>query len=582
MKKYTFLGITLLVLVVQVAFAEKTKSPVLAQQSKKTDCLSPENRRLFDYYYYEAINAKTTEQYDAAFDYLKYCNEIDSTNAAVLYELGNFYALLQKKDEAYNYFKTAVKNDSLNYYYNLAFANFCFESKNYDQAIPAFNKLINLKPDKVEVYPYLAEAYSQNGDTQKSIETLDKLETIVGLNEKISMQKFQLYSKLNQKSKAYDEINKYIEKYPSESKYLILLGDLYMQDNQPQEAWTAYSKAETIDPNNPYLINSLSNYYESIGQNDQSEKILSDALFNKKIEIDAKLGILTQYVNKLQQSKKGLDKANIYFDTLMVQYPQEPKLNLMYGNLLMMQGKKQDAKYQYQIYSEADPTNPTAWEQLLRTTFPDSLDASMKICQTAISYIPNQAQFYFYLGICQYQKEDFKDALKTYQTGLQYVDSQNTQMTSDFYGQIGDLFNRMGLKDSSYDAYEKALSYNPQNIAVLNNYSYFLSLDRKDLEKAERMSAATVKAEPTNPTYLDTYGWVLYVQEAYSMAKLYLEKAINYSGDNLNADILEHYGNVLYKTGDKEKALEYWKKALGKSTEKNTELEEKVKTGILK
>ncbi len=579
--RYLF-GMLFLVMLSQNIFAAKKPKPtILLPQIVKADPLSSEERRLFTYYFYEAASAKSTQQYDAAFDYLKYCNQLDSTNASVLYELGNYYNLLQKKDLAYRYFKSAVANDSLNYYYNLALANFCFEAKDYKQAIPAFDKLVKLDPSKVEVYPYLAESYSQDGAPRKAIETLNKLENIVGLNEKISLQKFQLYSQINEKTKAYEEINKYIEKYPTEPKYLILLGDLYMRDNLQKDAWTAYSKAALIDPDNPYLINSLSNYYEATGQREKSEKILSDAILNKKIDVDAKLGIMAQYVNMLQQSKKDLVPVNAYFDSLMTQYPQEPKLNLMYGNLLMLQGKKQSAHFQYQVFAESNPTNPTGWEQLLRTTFPDSLDASIKICQTAISYVPQQPQFYFYLGICQYQKADYKNALKTYHTGVKYVDPENGQMLSDFYGQIGDLFNRIGQKDSSFASYEKSLMFNPQNLGVLNNYSYFLSLDKKDLDKAEKMSSSTVKAEPTNPTYLDTYGWVLYVQEAFTMAKIYLEKAVNYSGDKPSAEVLEHYGDVLYKIDEKEKALEYWKRALEQTTEKNPALEQKVKTGKL-
>jgi len=102
---------------------------------------------------------------------------------------------------------------------------------------------------------------------------------------------------------------------------------------------------------------------------------------------------------------------------------------------------------------------------------------------------------------------------------------------------------------------------NPQNLPVLNNYSYYLSLERKNLDKAEQMSGITIKAEPTNPTYLDTYGWILFEQGAYTMAKIYIEKAIEYGKDETSAEVLEHYGDVLAVTGEKEKAVEQWKKA---------------------
>lgn len=153
-------------------------------------------------------------------------------------------------------------------------------------------------------------------------------------------------------------------------------------------------------------------------------------------------------------------------------------------------------------------------------------------------------------------------------------------LESDFYGQIGDLNYFLGNKEEAFENYEKAIQLFPQNLPVLNNYSYYLSLEGINLEKAEKMSSITVKAEPMNPTYLDTYGWVLYVQESYVMAKIYIERAIEYDEDDPSAEVHEHYGDVLYKTGEKDKALEYWikSKELGGDSEL---LEQKIETGTL-
>ncbi len=125
-------------------------------------------------------------------------------------------------------------------------------------------------------------------------------------------------------------------------------------------------------------------------------------------------------------------------------------------------------------------------------------------------------------------------------------------LLSEFYGQIGDIYHQMDAQDSAFVQYERALKYNPQNLGILNNYSYYLSLQKKDLNKAERMSSITIKAEPTNPTYLDTYGWILFEQGAYTMAKIYLENAVKYSEESGSAssEVYEHYGDVLYKSKD--------------------------------
>lgn len=547
----------------------------------KVQDLSNEDRRKFDYYFYEALNAKAIDKYDAAYDFLKYCMEIDSTNANVLYELGNYFTALNDKNKAVNYYRKAVDYDGNNYYYNLAYGMACVDLKQYSDAIVQFEKLIIEVPDNTELYVYLSEAYRMDGDLVNAISALDKLEQIVGLNEKISLHKYQLYTMLKQESQAFAEIQKYIEKYPNEIKYQILLGDLYLQAGKTNEAYLVYSKAKAIDPDDPYLISSMAEYYEKTNNKVAAENELQAALISSKMDIDTKLAILAQYVGSLQQNKKDTDAVNALFDTLMIQHPQEPKLNMMYGNLLMIQNKKDEARFQYKLFAEANPTNPVGWEQMLYTSFPDSLNLTMEICKEALKYIEDQPQFYFYLGVSEYMEKNYTGALDALQKGVVYVDDSNPKLKADFYGQIGDLYYHLEKRDSAFVIYEKALAYDPSNLGVLNNYSYFLSLEKKDLDKAEKMSSMTVKADPANPTYLDTYGWVLFEQGAYTIAKIYIENAIKYSEEKkeeLSSEVLEHYGDVLYKTNEPEKALEYWIKAKDKGDSKSGTLDKKIET----
>lgn len=540
-----------------------------------------DNAHKFDYYFYEAMNAKAANKYDDTYDYLKHCIAIDSTNANALYELGNYFNSVDSKNKALDYYRKAVNYDNENYYYSMAYASVCLEFKQYSDAIEIFEKLINQDPDNTELYVYLSESYRMDGNYKGAVSALDKLEQIVGLNEKISLQKYQLYTLMNQEKKAFAEIQKYIDKYPNEIKYQTLLGDLYLQTGKTKEAFMVYSKAKSIDPDDPYLISSMAEYYEQTGNKPAAEQELQIALLSPKMDVDTKLAILAQYVGTLQRTQKDTQTANVLFDTLMVQHPQEPKLNLMYGNLLAIQNKKDDARFQYQLFAEANPTNPIGWEQMLSTTFPDSIDLSIEVCNKAISYIPDQPQFYFYLGVSEYLKENYAEALNTLLKGVAYVDENNTPLLANFYGQIGDLYYQLQKPDSAFITYDKALTYDPNNLGVLNNYSYYLSLAKKDLNKAEKMSSMTVKAEPSNPTYLDTYGWVLFEQGAYTIAKIYIENAIKYSEEkkeDINAEVFEHYGDVLFKTGDTEKALEYWIKAKEKGDSKSKTLDKKIET----
>lgn len=551
----------------------------LTAQTNKSIAVS-ENRK-FDYFFYKAMNAKAMNHYGEAFDYLQYCHKLDSTNANVLYELGIFYNLSDDKNQAMNYYRKAAEYDKNNFYYNIAYATICLENKQYSDAIEQYEKLLKSNPENSELYIYLSEAYRLDGNLPKAIKALDDLEKSVGLNEKISVQKFQLYTLQKQEKKAFAEIQKYIDKYPTEIKYQVLLGDLYMQSEKTDEAFAIYKKAKALDPENPILITSMVEYYERTNNKTDAEKEMYTALMNNKMDIDTKLSILAQYVGTLQQTQQGTETANALFDTLMVQHPQEPDLNLMYGNLLLIQDKKEDARFQYRIYAEANPTDPTGWEQMVKTTFPDSIGQTIKVCESAISYVPDQPIFYFYLGISQYINENYKEALKSLKEGVEYVDENNASLLSEFYGQMGDLYYQLGQTDSAFMSYNKSLQYNPNNLGILNNYSYYLSLSNKDLDKAEKMSSLTVKAEPSNPTYLDTYGWVLFKQKAYIMAKIYIENALKYTAESdkpVSSEILEHYGDILYMMDDKDKALEYWIRAKDAGESKSKTLDRKIET----
>lgn len=554
-----------------------------AKQQKTTNIdfvkLSNDDRRLLDYYFYEGVNSKSMADYAAAYDYLSYCARLDSTNANVLFELGNFYKSMRNVDEANYLYAKAVKYDPQNYYYNMSLAGSFIEKQQYEDAAAIYQKQVDLNPSKIELYMFLSEAYRLNGDFEKSIEALNNLERTMGMNENITMQKFKLYAALNDKKKAYSEVQKYIDKNPQEVRYYALLANLYIQDNKMKEAYDILKKGKAIDPDNGYLISTLSSYYQLTNNTDAAEKELRLALHSDKTDVETKIDILSLYIGTLQQKGQDLKQANPILDSLMIAYPRESKFNLLYGNLMMLENNKKDANFQYRIYAESNPTDPVGWEQLLQSTDIDSIDAMIDVCQSAINYLPDQALFYLYLSVGQSQKKEYDKALKTVREGTERVDPQNTSLLSEFYSQAGNLFYEMNERDSAFVEYQKALQYNSKNLGVLNNFSYYLSLEGKDLDKAEKMSSITVKAEPTNPTYLDTYGWILFEQGAYATAKIYLESAVKYSEESkdISSEVLEHYGDVLYKTDETAKALEYWIKAKEKGSKSST-LDKKIET----
>ncbi len=523
--------------------------------------LSAPDQRKFDYFFYEGLNLKAAGKFDAAYEAFNHCLLIDSTASPVLYELSTFYVQLNRPNKAVDMLKRAVSNEPANFTYQMALASLSSSLGMYGESAEVLEKLIAAYPEKVELNYYLAESFAQQGDIGKAIEAYDALESAVGMNEALSLQKYKLYSQMEEKGNAFKEIEKLAAKYPMEARYQLLMGDLYLESKDLPRALACYQKAHTIDASNPYYIVSMANYYEAAGNKDAAETEIRNALVNEKLDIETKVGILSRYILKLQQSNQGLETSNALFETLIEQHPEDTDLKMMYGSLLAAQGKDEEAKFQYQLVTEMEPENPGAWQQLLNmATKAAEFKDVIRICNRCIELFPDSPEYYFFLGIAHYQENGFQEALDAYQTGVEIIPVENMGLKSDFYGQIGDTYYQMGELEKAYSAYDEALKYNERNVAVLNNYAYFLSLEKKDLKKAERMSAQTIRVEPDNATYLDTYAWIFFVQGEYSLAKIYIEKAI--SNDKTNSpELVDHYGDILFMTGDKEKAVEQWKLA---------------------
>lgn len=531
--------------------------------------LSAAEQRKFDYFFYEGLNLKNAGKFDAAFDAFKYSLEIDSTAAPVLYELSSFYVQLDRPDKAVEMLKRAVANSSNNFTYKMALATVTRNLGMYGEAAVEYEELVKQYPEKTELNYYLAEALTQEGEIGKAIDAFDALESSIGMNEALSMQKYKLYNQLEQPVKAFQEIEKLAAKYPMEARYQIVLGDLYLEKGENDKALQYYNKAHEVDPSNPYYIVSMANYYEATGDKEAAEGQIRNALVNEKLDVETKVGILSRYIQKLQQTEKGTESANSLFKTLLEQHPEDIDLKLMYGALLLAQQNMEDAKFQFQLVTEMAPDNAGAWQQLLNISLKaEDLPEVIRICQRCMELFPESPEYYFYLGIAYYQQEKYQDALNAYYAGLNVIPKENLPLKSDFYGQIGDIYYQMKQMDQAYKAYDEALKFNDKNVVVLNNYSYFLTLAKEDLKKAERMSAQCIKLEPDNATYLDTYAWIFFMQGNYTLAKIYIESALEKDKTN-SGELVDHYGDILFMSGDKAKAVEQWKKAkeLGKKSE---------------
>ena len=526
------------------------------------DPLSFEQRRKFDYYFLEAVRLKEKGELDAAFDMYSHCLEIDSLSAVVQYELAQFYMYLGQISQGESALQKAVTLEPDNYWYKQTLASHFRKQGENGKAVEVIEEIVDRFPSRLEPLMELVDLYARMKDYAKVVHTLDRLEKLDGKSEQISMEKFRMYLQMGDSERAFTEIENLVKEYPYEMRYLTILGDVYLENGRSEDAHTIFQKVLSEEPGYAPAMLSLASFYEKNGQDSLYRTQLDSVLLNSKVENDMKVNIMRQLIVRSERGDKDSTKIVGLFDAILEQEQPNADVAMLAAQYLL--SKKMDDKATSVLHKiiEIDPENKPAHLQLLSFAISkNDLDEVVRICTPAIEYMPESLEFYYYMGLAHYQKDYNDEALKVFEKGVRQVNEQSDKaLVSDFYAIMGDIFHAKKMDAEAYAAYDSALVYKDDNIGVLNNYAYYLSVERKDLDKAEEMSYRTVKAEPKNDTYLDTYAWILFEKGKYAEARIYIDQAIQHGGTDSSV-VIEHCGDIYYHCGEIDKAVEYWKQA---------------------
>lgn len=512
----------------------------------------------FNYFFDDALRERLSGHYDAAIDLLNNCNRIKPNDGNVMYELSKIYVLTKQTDKAITCLEKATVAQPENLWFKTALAEQYLSSQKIDKAVEVYNAIVKIDPENDEALMMLINIYSQSEKYNEAIGALNMLEKVQGMNQDITMEKARLYFMQNQNKKGIAEIDKLVKVYPNEAKYQVLRGDIYLDQKMQKEALVCYQQVLNNDPNNGDALFSLSKYYKAVGDTVSMMSVLDQMMRNKNVDLEPKLAVLKDLVTRPSE----MQKVEGYLSSLLEMYPEEESLHNYNYLFLMMRQKNDAAENELKIMLDLNPQNKVTWMRMIDMKIKqENFTAIDSLCSKALGYFADDVDFYFYKAIALYQSGKYKEAISHCNKALQLVPDENIVMRSQIYTQLGDTYYKLGMKDSTFVSYTQSLKYQPNNIGTLNNYAYYLSLEKRELQKAESMSAKTVAAEPTNATYLDTYAWIFFVEGNYSLAKIYEKQAIDNGGDK-SPEVLEHYGDILFMAGEKEEALVWWQKAV--------------------
>ena len=555
----------------------KTTAKADGASLMKETLLSAEQQRKYDYFFLEAMRMKGKNEYDAAFGLLQHCLDINPTASSALYEISQYYMFLRQVPQGQVALEQAVAFAPDNYWYSQGLVSLYQQQNELDKAAALLEKMVTRFPSKQDPLFSLLDIYSRQEKYNDVISTLNRLEKRLGKNEQLSMEKFRIYLQMKDDKKAFQEIESLVQEYPMDMRYQVILGDVYLQNGKKQEAYDAYQKVLAVEPDNPMALFSMASYYEQTGQKELYQQQLDTLLLNKKVTSDTKISVMRQVIAENEQSSaKDSTQVIALFDRMMKQDMDDPQIPMLYSQYLLSKNMEQEAVPVLEQVVDLDPTNKAARLMLVSAAVKkEDYKQIIKVCEPGIEATPDALELYYYLAIAYHQAEQGDSVLSVCNRALEHITPDTRkEVISDFYSIMGDIYHTKKQMTEAYAAYDSALVYNPSNIGALNNYAYYLSVERHDLDKAEEMSYKTVKAEPNNSTYLDTYAWILFEKGNYAEARIYIDNAMKNDGEKSDV-IVEHCGDIYFMTGDVEGALKYWKKALEMGSESKT-LKQKI------
>ena len=544
----------------------------LAQSS-----LTSEQQRKYDYFFLEAMRLKEKKDYASAFGLLQHCLDIHPNAASALYEVSQYYMFLRQVPQGQEALEKAVANAPDNYWYSQGLASLYQQQNELDKAVTLLEQMVVRFPAKQDPLFNLLDLYGRQEKYDEVISTLNRLEKRMGKNEQLSMEKFRIYLQMKDDKKAFQEIESLVQEYPMDMRYQVILGDVYLQNGKKQEAYDVYQKVLAAEPDNPMAIFSMASYYKQTGQEELYQQQLDTLLLNKKVTPDTKVGVMRQMIVENEQADKDSTQIIALFDRIMKQEQDDPQIPMLYAQYLLSKNMESESVPVLEQVVDLDPTNKAARMMLIGAAVKkEDYKQIIKVCEPGIEATPDALEFYYYLVVAYNQAEKPDSVISICKRALEHTTADSKkEIVSDFYSILGDMYHTQKQMKEAYAAYDSALVYNPSNIGALNNYAYYLSVERRDLDKAEEMSYKTVKAEPNNATYLDTYAWILFEKGNYAEARIYIDNAMKSEGGDKSDVIVEHCGDIYYMTGDVDGALTYWKKALEMGSESKT-LKQKI------
>jgi predicted Zn-dependent protease len=457
--------------------------------------------------------------------------------------------------------KKALEIDQKNIWYLTMLGGLYYQEKNLDSAIIYYEKAGKLYPDKENLQLTLGSLYSEKKDFEKANLIFENFDKKYGVNQTSTLSLIKIMIEEKKYDDAMTKIKALLKENTDDIVYNGIMAEIFRAKGEDQKAMNVYKELLKKEPDNPQIQIALSEFLIDEKNYTELFEILNRVILNEKIDKEIKISLFEKIVG-IQDL--GIENENKLFKALIVfeeNYRDDDIVPLLRPELLVKNNKLSDSELRLEEIIKEKPDDYYAWEKLLIVYFQlkeyKKLFEKGEECATKFntSFV---AKLLYANGAIENEKysialEELKKAEILAGDNKEYLEQVLTLRAETYY--------RMKNYSKAFETFEEAIKYNNGDLAVLNNYAYYLAEQNTNLKEAEEMAKIVVEKEKGNTTYLDTYGWVLYKRGKLLEAAKVMESIIS-SGESKDAVWFEHYGYILRKQKKCSEAIKNWNIAL--------------------
>jgi tetratricopeptide (TPR) repeat protein len=562
--RFLTLGLALLLLATIPSEAQRDKKKKTPEAE-----LSGLRMREAESVFTEGMKYFILEDYAKALAAFQRASELNPQEAMVYFKMAEVYTKSQKIEDlarAATSIETALKLERKNSYFYLLAAEIYAAQNQLGKAEEVLEALTREADNSGEHLYQLAAIYLYDRKPEEALKTYNRAEAVLGISEVSSLQKQKIYFDQGKTEQAIAEGEKLLAAFPDEERYVVAISETMAQKGQPKRAVGYLEKYLAAHPEAGAAKLLLAGLYRDTGREEDSRKLIREAVKDPAVELNSKLLVVQTYTAQIaQNSARKIADADLpefvisLYQELQKQYPEDPNVYIAGGNLYISLRQKVEAEKAFLSAIQRGSASFEAWQNLLALEAETGkFDSLVFHAEQGMEIFPNQAMLYYFNGYGHLSLRNYREAASSLERAKKLAAS-NPGLQHDINSMLGDAYNGAEEYVKSDQAYDAALAHTPNDPFVLNNYSYYLSLRKEHLDKAERMAAQVVKENPNNSTYLDTYAWVLYARDKFKEARKVMEEALVLPG--VSSVHHEHYGDILFQLGEVDNAVRQWEKA---------------------